>query len=239
MTEPTAARRLARRARGRRAFTLLEVMVAIGIVSMVGVLIYGAFMGMSRSRTNMANISDRYQQGRQALERMSRELGSAFLSAHQPFQQTQYTRQTSFIATDSGGGDRVDFVAFANLRLEKDTHESDQCELSFYTAVDSDTGRLDLVRRVAKYIDDKPERGGLVQVLAENVESFNIRYLDAATGEWLDTWDSTQPAAQLGRLPAAVWIVLWLRDGPRGEAVKFETKSTIAIQAPLSFATSN
>jgi general secretion pathway protein J len=223
--------------RGRaRGFTLLEVMVAVGIVTMVGVLIYGAFLGMSRSRTNMARISDRYQQGRQAVERMGRELGSAFLSAHIPFQQTQYTRETSFVGSDHGAGDRVDFVSFSNLRLEKDTHESDQCELSYYTESNPETGATDLVRRIAKNIDDKPDRGGLVQVLAENVESFNIRYLDPLTSEWLDTWDSSQPAAQLGRLPSAVWITLWLRDGPRGEAVKFETKAPIGIRAPLTFA---
>ncbi len=221
-----------------RGFTLLEVMVAIGIVSMLGVLIYGAFMGMSRSRKNMEQVGNRYQQGRQAVDRMGRELSSAFLSAHQPFQQLQYIRQTLFIGTDERPSDRVDFTSFAYRRLEANTHESDQCEISYFASKDPATGNLDLVRRIQKYIDDDPQRGGVVQVLAENIESFDIKYYDNLTQTWIDDWDSVQPANQIGRLPSAVWITLWLNGGPGDAPVKFETKVQIPIQLPLSFATS-
>lgn len=223
--------------RGKRAFTLLEVMVAIGIVAMLGVLIYGAFIGMSRSRKNMEHVGNRYQQGRQALNRMSRELTSAFISGHQPFQQLQYVRETMFIGTDSRPADRVDFTSFAYRRLKANSHESDQAEFSYFAAEDPETGNLDLVRRVQKYIDDEPGRGGVVQVIAENIDSFDIKYFDPLTSEWLDTWDSIQPAAQIGRLPGAVWITLWLNGGPGDAPVKFETKVQIPIQLPLTFAT--
>ncbi len=224
------------RAQGR-GFTLLEVMVAIGIVAMLGVLLYGAFMGMSRSRKNMEQVADRYQQGRQALDRMGRELSSAFLSAHQPFQQLQFVRQTIFIGGDSRPADRVDFTAFAHRRLRADTHESDQCEISYFASTNPDTGALDLVRREDKFIDDDPQRGGVVQVLAEDIDSFDVKYLDPLTNQWLDSWDSVQAAAQVGRLPAAVWLTVWLNGGPGGGPVKFETKIPIPIQMPLSFAT--
>lgn len=228
---------MSRQKTARRGFTLLEVMVAIGIVAMLGVLIYGAFMGMSRSRKNMEQVGNRFQQGRQAVDRMGRELSSAFLSAHQPFQQLQYVRETMFIGSDSRPADRVDFTAFSYLRLEANSHESDQCEISFFASTDPQTGNLDLVRRVQKHIDDDPQHGGLVQVLAENIDSLELKYLDALTGEWVDGWDSIQPAAQIGRLPAAVWIILWLKGGPRDAPLKFETKIQIPIQLPLSFAT--
>lgn len=225
------------RRRAHRGFTLLEVMVSVGIISLVGTLIYGAFMGMNRSRTNMLHIGDRYQQGRQAIDRMSREISAAFMSAHVNYlQPTQVTRQTAFIGSDNATSDRVDFTAFAHVRLRRDAHESDQCELSYFAASDRATGNLDLVRRISTHIDADVTRGGTVQVLAENIDSFDIKYLDPATNEWVDSWDSTQPAAQLGRLPAQVWITLWLRDGPLGEPIKFETKATLAIQAPINFA---
>lgn len=220
-----------------RGFTLLEVMVAIGIVAMLGVLIYGAFIGMSRSRRNMEDVGNRYQQGRQAVDRMARELSSAFISGHQPFQQLQYVRETMFVGTDNRPADRVDFTSFSYMRLKADSHESDQCELSFFASTDPETGNLDLVRRVDKYIDDDPAHGGIVQVLAENIESFDIKYFDPLTSEWIDSWDSIQPAAQIGRLPGAVWITLWLNGGPGDAPVKFETKVQIPIQLPLTFAT--
>ncbi len=229
-------RRSAARSCQQRAFSLLEVMVAVAIVAMVGVLIYGAFLGMSRSRTNMVQVADRHQQGRQAIDRMARELGAAFISAHEPLTQMQYSRKTAFVGHDQASSDRVDFTAFANLRLARDSHESDQAEISYFATRDPDTGNLDLVRRLSRYIDDDPTKGGLVQVLAENISGFELKYMDSITGEWGETWDSTQPTAQLGRLPSQVWITLWMADGPGGAPIKFETKATLAIQLPLNFA---
>ena len=215
-----------------RGFSLLEVMVAMGIVAMIAVLIYGAFSGMSRSRDNMIEVSDRYGQGRQAVSRMARELSSAYISAHVPFQQVQYTRQTGFI----GRSDRVDFNAFANVRFRADTHVSDQAEISYFIAPNPDGGS-DLVRRIDRSLDEDPASGGVVQVLAENVTGLQLKYLDPLTNEWSDTWDSTQPAAQVGRLPAQVWIIVWVSDGPRGEPIEFATKVGLPIQLPLNFAT--
>lgn len=225
-----------KRRRSQRGFTLLEVMVSVGIISLIGVLIYGAFMGMSRSKNSMAHIADRYQQGRQSIERMSRELSAAFISNHKPITQTQTIRQTAFIGKDGASGDRIDFTAFANQRLAADSHTSDQAEISFFVATDPDTGNNDLVRRISRVIDDDMTRGGIVQVLAENIESFDVKYLDPVTNEWVDDWDSTQAAGQLGRLPAQVWLYVTLADGPRGQSIKFETKVPIPIQLPLSFA---
>ncbi len=220
---------------GGRGFTLLEVMVSIGIIALMTALVYSAMYGMSSSRRNMVEVGDRYHQGRAALGRMSRELGSAFISTHQPFSSLQPPRQTAFIGTD-GSPDRVDFNSFSHRRLERDSHESDQNELSYFVASDPDEDKLDLVRREAVYLDDDPEHGGVVQVLAEDVEQFDLEYLDPLTGEWLTSWDSMQPAAQLGRLPAQVRISLVLRGGPTG-TIRFETKTPIAIQLPLDFAT--
>ncbi|MCB1185405.1 general secretion pathway protein GspJ, partial [bacterium] len=64
--------------------TLLEVLVAVGILAMVGTLVYGALDGMQRTRVTVERIDDRYHQGRQAIARISREIQSAFLSLHVP-----------------------------------------------------------------------------------------------------------------------------------------------------------
>lgn len=225
--------------RGTRGMTLLEVLVSIAIVAMIGTLLYGAFHGMSRSQTNMSEVNDRHHQGRAALARMARELSAAFLSAHEPFGaqlgSQQLVRQTAFIGSDDRPADRLDFTSFSHRRLRADAHESDQNELSYFAARDPDSDNLDLVRRESKYIDDDPAHGGIVQVLAEDIAGFDVSFLDPLTGEWVETWDSTQPAAQLGRLPMQVSIVLTLEGGPGG-TTSFQTKVAIPIQAPLSFA---
>ncbi|WP_437306759.1 type II secretion system protein GspJ [Sorangium sp. So ce388] len=233
----TARRTSARRAtrRGARGLTLLEVLVSVAILALIGTLIYGAFDGMSRSRAGISRISDRYHQGRAAIARISRELQEAFLSRHQPADKNIVVRLTAFAGQDSSPADRIDFTAFAHRRLLRNAHESDQCEIGYFGSRDPERDRLDLVRREAKTIDTEPTRGGVVNVLAEDIESFNIQYLDPLTGEWVDSWDSTQPAAQLDRLPSQVWVTLVLNGGPGGEPIKFETKVPIPMQVPIAF----
>jgi general secretion pathway protein J len=218
-------------------FTLLEVIVAMSILSLVSVMIYSSFFSMSRSRDNLAEVANRYQQGRAALDRMSRELSAAFVSTHRPFTQLQPVRETIFLGSDERPADRVDFTSFSYRRLRRDAHESDQAEISYFGSIDPDEGgKLDLVRRVSKYIDEDPTRGGIIQVLAEDIDSLELLYLDPVTGEWLDSWDSSQDIAQLGRLPSQIWIILQLKGGARNTTIKFETKTTIPIQAALNFA---
>ncbi|MEM1029296.1 MAG: type II secretion system protein GspJ [Myxococcota bacterium] len=223
--------------RARRGFTLLEVLVAIAVVGLVGMLIYGSFRGMNRSRDNMQTVNDRYQQGRQALDRMARELSGAYLSLHQPLDQRQFTRQTIFTGKSQNPTDRLDFTAFAGQRLKADSHVSDQVELSYFAAPDPTTGRIDLVRRADRYLDLEPDQGGIVQVMVEDIVSFDVRYLDPLTFEWVDDWDTTQAAGQLNRLPAQVWVQLVVNDQRIGQTITFETKTTLPIQLPLDFAT--
>lgn len=218
-----------------RGMTLLEVMVSIGILALVGTLIYGAFDGMSKAKNGLSRINDRYHQGRGAMSRISRELQSAFISGHQPLDVNLSVRNTAFIGHDSSDTDRVDFTSFSHRRFGKNLHESDQNELSYFVSRDPDSDKVDLVRREAKTIDLEPDKGGVIQVLAENVESFDLSYLDPVTGEWIDSWDSTQAAGQLGRLPAQVKVTLVLKGGIGDKPLKLVTKTPIAMLTPLTF----
>ena len=192
---------------------------------------------MSRSRQGLARINDRYHQGRGAISRMSRELESAFISAHQPPVVSQAVRTTAFIGTDSSSMDRVDFTSFSHRRLARDVHESDQNELSYFTSRDPDhSDKTDLARRESAVLDLEPTKGGVVNVLAEDIETFDLSYLDPATGEWIDTWDSSQPAGQYGRLPLQVKITLVLKGGIGEKPVKLMTKVPLGTQLPLAFA---
>lgn len=228
--------RLQRRRARSRGLTLLEVLVSIGILALIATLIYGAFDGMARSRAGLTRLDDRYQQGRSALARMSRELESAFLSMHQPALQSQQVRITAFVGKNQSKNDRVDFVSFSHRRLGRDLHESDQNELSYFIAVDPDRrDKYDLVRREQKEIDLEPGKGGVINVICEDVTELELSYLDPLTGEWTETWDSTQAAGQFQRLPLQVKIRLVLRGGIGDLPIKLETRVPIAIQSAITF----
>jgi general secretion pathway protein J len=222
-----------------RGVTLLEVLVSLSILAVISTLIYGAFDGMSRTQKGLGRMNERYHQGRSALARFSREVQSAFLTLHHPFGSNLnpglMTRTTVFIGSDSRPVDRIDFTSFSHRRLKADAHESDQNELSYYASRDTERDKLDLVRREDRTIDLEPGRGGVVNVVAEDIESFDLQYFDPVTREWQDSWDSTQAAGQLERLPLYVKAVLVLKGGPGDRAITLQTKVPIGMQAPLMF----
>jgi general secretion pathway protein J len=228
----------------RRGFTLIELLVAIGVLTMVSTLIYGAFSGMRLSKEGIQRVSDRHREGRLALARIARELQGAYISKHGPLDTSLTVQTTAFIGKRGTPADRVDFVSFANRRLDRDSADTDQAEIAYFGSRDpARPGVVDLVRRVSTTLDTEPESGGRVEVLATDIDLFNLEYLDPQTGEWVETWDTTQAIGQPDRLPLQVRILLVLNGGRRrgaGQAqdtIELLTKVPLRMQAPLTFAT--
>jgi general secretion pathway protein J len=168
---------------------------------------------------------------------MSRELSSAFLSAHQPLTEQQFRRLTIFKGTSTSPADRIDFTSFSHRRLVGESHESDQNELSYFGSPDPKvSGKVDLARRESSVIDLEPKRGGEVEVLAEDIDHFDVRYLDATSGLWTESWDSSQAIGQPNRLPFEIKITLALKGGLENKPIVFLTKVSMPMQAPLTFA---
>ena len=222
---------------GSRGMTLLEVMISLALLSMISLLLYGTFDALSRGRQSETDRSERNRQGWSTLETLTRDLSSAYLSAHQPFRRSLITRITAFVGHKGGRFDRVDFAAFAHQRTEKDAKESDQAEVGYFAMPDPAVpNKIDLVRREQTPPDMEPTRGGGAQVIAEDIDRFALRYLDPTTGQWVDSWDSTQATGQRNRLPWSVQITLTLKGKKGQPPVTLTTKTFLPIQRPLSFA---
>jgi general secretion pathway protein J len=216
--------------------TLIEVMVSVAVLTMVAVLVHGVVDSLSRGKKAEAMRSERVHAGREALQRIVRDLSSAYLSLHVPANPALMTSKTAFVGKNSAPFDRLDFTAFAHLRTDRDAHESDQAEVGYFARKDPESSdKMDLVRREQTPIDIEPTKGGLVDVIAEDIESFDVRYLDPKTAMWNETWDTTQVSGQPGRLPLEVEVTLVLKGLGEGAPYSYTTKVFLPIQQPLSF----
>jgi len=225
-----------RRAARARGMTLLELMVAIGVLAMVAVLIHGVISSLSRGRKGEGMRAERVHQGREAMLRIVRDLSGAYLSQHVPAVPSLITERTAFVAKSTTPYDRLDFTAFAHLRTDRDARESDQAEVGYFVVKDPDVeGKMDLVRREQTPIDYEPLKGGIINVVAEDVERFDVRFLDPTTGQWVETWDTMQVTGQPNRLPLEVSITLVIKGVGGGPSYPYTTKVFIPIQSPLSF----
>ncbi len=226
------------RARVRsRGLTLVEVLVALAVLAMIGVLLYGAFDSLAHGKKAESIRGDRARQGRAAITRMTREIQSAFLSMHNPANVALQTRVVAFIGQNSQPFDRLDFQAFAHTRITANSRESDQAEIGYFASPDPNVDeKIDLVRREQTPADMDAKKGGIVNVLCEDIESFDIRYLDPQTSAWTEYWDTTQGAlGQANRLPLEIRITLAMKHVPAGLQSVYTTKFMMPMTAPLTF----
>ncbi len=228
-------RRRSKRAHAR-GLTMIEIMVAIAILAMIAVLIHGVIDSLSRGKKAEAVRAERAHEGREAMQRIVRDISAAYLSMHVPSIPVLMTERTAFVGRSSTQFDHIDFTAFAHLRTERDAHESDQAEVGYFVTRDPDVpDKMDLVRREQTPIDLDPLKGGIVNVVAEDVQEFDIHYFDPLTSQWVDTWDSMQITGQPNRLPLEVKVTLVLKGVGDGPPYSYTTKFFLPIQQPLAF----
>ena len=178
------------------------------------------------------------------MARMTRELQSAYISLHAPINSALLIQKTAFIGSTGTPADRLDFDSFSNRRLDRNSHVSDQCELSYFGSPNPDLpGVTDLARRVSTTLDLDPKKGGRVEVLATDIDLFDLQYLDPQSGNWVETWDTTQSVTgQPARLPVQVRILLVLNGGSRQGSsrgqrpIRLITKVSLPIENGLNFA---
>ncbi|MCE9666693.1 GspJ family type II secretion system protein [Myxococcus stipitatus] len=219
-----------RRARG---FTLMEVMVAVAITALMGTVVAMAFQSGLAAKDSVEAEADRYRQVRVAMNRMTREIGSAFVSARYDLKRyrDQQDRPTNFI----GESDRLLFTTFAHQRLYTDVKESDQAVVEYFVEPTSDKtarGRMDLMRRVDPNVGgERMDRGGTTDVLLEGVKKLEFEYWNTEKKEWDDEWD-TRRTEQKSILPTRVRITLYAVD-ETGKEARYTTQARIMLNTEL------
>lgn len=197
--------------KGSYGLTLIEVMVAVVVLTMVSMTLWTATSQTSRTRRIVTESHERFHQVRVAFEFITRDLSSAFLSKHRAT--VEPTHDPIFIGRNSGDEDRLDFAAFTHQRRYLDADESDQCEVGYFIEDDPEvSGRKNLIRRESPVLDLDPLEGGQYLILLEDVVALDIQYFDLPMNEWQDEWDSTEATGEVGTLPHQVRVKLVVHD---------------------------
>ncbi|MFT7578999.1 MAG: general secretion pathway protein J [Myxococcota bacterium] len=156
--------------------TLIEVTVAIFLVAVLGTTAASITWSTIQTQEDALVLHERYHMGRVAMTRLKRELSMAFVSLHQA---DDARTQTVF----DGEDDRLLFATKAHEPVRRDAHQSDQLELEYFVNKDQQ-----LMRRVKFHIDDRPGKGGRVDIVAEGVRSLEFEYYDELNEDWRDDW---------------------------------------------------
>src|SRR5882724_11702029 len=118
----TRAGRTPIRRRGQAGFTLIEIMAAIGILSIVTSIMWGSFTQTVTRKKAIEAAQDRAHTVRVAMLRMAREIEMSFIGDENT---NVAERRTMFVGTARGDVDELVFSSFAHQRLRAGLNEGD------------------------------------------------------------------------------------------------------------------
>jgi general secretion pathway protein J len=230
-----------RRGRRERGFTLLEVLISVGLLAGLTTIMWVTINNMFETRDRITEQYERYQIMRVALDRMTRELASAYdaSAAHgaEPNAEEKAQRakkqkkggQKQALAQREpvefgmrGRSDEVQFTSFAHTRTTKDERASHHAEIGYSIQRTRQNGDLveSLVRREDTTIDDDITEGGKVYVLIPRIESIEFEYWDPGEVEL-----GTQEESARGS-----WVDEWDTSDSRYEGrLPFRVRITVTL----------
>jgi prepilin-type N-terminal cleavage/methylation domain-containing protein len=185
------------RASKKRAFTLVEILIALAILAMIVASTFTIFRSASKSWQKGEIRSERYHNARTAIGRMSMEISQAVINNNSLCEfigEKDSVNFISFVSKESGIFELAEIGYWLSkdkkLLMRNDDYEPDY---DFSTYDDSDT-------------------------LSDNVSELEFLYYDGLI--WLDTWHSDKTLDI--NLPKAVKIRIKVDDKRSKEGETFE-----------------
>jgi type II secretion system protein J len=202
-----------------RAFTLIEIMVAISIFSLVLAAIYSSWTAILRARKVAGDATASVQRARISIRVIEDSLGSV----------ESFVRNANYYSFvgENGGEASLSFVA----RLAKSFPRSgkfgdfDVRRLTFSVEKGADSSRQLVLRQNPVLMDMDIDEKEHPLVLAKNVQDFQLQFWDMRLNDWIDEWTQTN------QIPKLVMVTLKLSDSPYSRQIQEEITRIVSIPA--------
>ena len=202
-------------------FTLLELVTAVLLLSLVMSLLFGALFQLTRGSSSLQQELEIRQELRVLLKRISEDLQAL---QYLPEAAKQNRPSGLFASRESSGDLRTSHVRFhaaVPSRFQRETTLDPYLhELAYRVDEDRQRDETRLLRREDFYIDGDIESGGIEAVLARDIQRFDVEFLPPGvvdSDSWQNQWDSRDydpnraaddPNNQARPLPRAIRITL-------------------------------
>ncbi|MEK7866245.1 MAG: type II secretion system protein GspJ [Planctomycetota bacterium] len=206
-----------------RAFTLIEVILAIAVLVMVMALSYGVLNANLTAADRVGKLLERVETGPAVVAAVERDLRCVL--------RDQENAKPTFVGKQGSDGPELDQLDFLSTRDGFDSEKGKVCdygETGFRLERNSegpDQGLYTLYRRFDPFVDTEPLKGGTLVPIYTRVNRFNLRYFDG--NEWKEDWDNKQTNAY----PKLVEVTIELRYADNED--KNTELTTFQIVVPL------
>ncbi len=191
--------------RKKKGFTLIEILVALAITSMISLILLMAFTGITRSEGALKEYSARYRQAIMAMEQISRDVRGIFYSSQIPF--------SSFTLTEKNiGGSFNSAASFSSFSLQLTDvvpGGTDLISVRYRPVMDDEGESISIIREISM----NPQIPSFEEVLEEpilsGIEGFLIEALSGGENNGTREWDSAEKKS----IPERVRITIRFTDG--------------------------
>lgn len=226
-----------RRRDAHGGFTLVEIMLALGLMAFVTSLLWGTFAQTAKIKKRVEAAQDRTHTVRVALMRMTREIEMAFRSDSDV---GTAEKRTMFSGTARNDFDELRFSWFGHQRMRADAPEGDTAVVTYLSMPDPDDyGTTNLMRRESKRLEAKDPKliPAETYILCPAISRLKFAYYDYKQKDWREEWDTTKADGQQ-YMPTMVRISLTIID-ETGKAVTFTSIARIHTMETVSYRSLN
>ncbi len=193
---------------GEEGFSLIEIIVAVMLSSIILMMVYSAHRSIVSSINDLTGVADFYENVHLALSRVDHDISCSYYN--------KYNKKLCLIGENNKntpymGKINLVTIDHQNLSLtanpKKEMRTGDIHEIGYYLKSDKKYADLyTLIRRQELHYDDNPEEGGQESIILENV--MDVRFEFRLRNDWTDTWDSRK----YNKVPEAVKTTLKIRN---------------------------
>ena len=207
------------RYRSNEGFSLIEIMVATVIASLIFVMVATSYKSIIKSIKDLTGYAEFYENINLAMSRIDRDLSNLYRAAD--------NKNVNMVGTIDGNRSTLNFITIDhrdfNVRggIRRTCPVSDIREIGYHLVEDGEIpGLFRLMRREQSPYDEDVEHGGSESVILDNVLSIKFEYLQG--NDFSDVWDSRETH----KFPQGIRTVLEVKDY-RGETETFEIVNAI------------
>ncbi|MDB6068609.1 MAG: ral secretion pathway protein [Pedosphaera sp.] len=181
------------------AFTLLEILIALGLLSMVVIAIYSSWNSILKGKKVAMDAAAAAQRTRITMRTLKDSLLCACMF-------NQNARYYTFLADSEGDYASLSFVA----RLPKSFPRSgkfgdlDVRRLTFTVENGPESKKQLVLRQNPLLMDPDKEESEHPLILANDVNKFIVEFIDPQTGDWTSEWTRTNQLPREVRLTVAL-----------------------------------
>lgn len=207
------------RARRAGAFTLVEILVAMGILSLVLAAIYSSWTAILRASKVGLEAAAAVQRARMAGRTIEESLGSARFF-------NQNAIDYSFLA-ENGDDASLSFVArlAPSFPRQGKFEGLDVRRVTFSVEQGRDGTRQLVLRQCPLLMEMDVDEKKHPLVLANHVKEFKTEFWDTRLADWIDEWKQTN------QLPVLVKVTLTLADTKHSSQVRETVTRIVSLPA--------